>query len=275
MGSRVEDLLSLARMLDEGKVSQEEYEVVKAELLAAPAEEWLDPAAEPPAEGGEPEVPDLDSAEIAVESPEPDLANVIEAWISKAKELPAIYRWGGGALSAVVLGLMLFGGGDSPPVQAADLPQVETAPEEAAALGSLGIRLEEIESAWNDAGIPPSIMGGFARTPESGPLDSFLYRFDDAAIIAGAYEPSHGAVYALMLRVGMMHESRSDLNSHVCHLLHPFDQACLDSLGAQAGLSGEPLAGDHEATWTFQGNTWRLSVSDDVQTLRVIAPGQP
>ena len=174
----------------------------------------------------------------------------------------------------MILGLILFGGGESPPVQAADLPAIETAPE-VADPGSLGIRLEEIEPAWNGAGIPPPIMGGFVLTPESGPLDSFLYRFDAAAIIAGAYEPSQGAVYALMLRVGMLHESRSDLNSHICHLLHPFDQACLDSLGTQGGVSSEPPTGDQEATWTFQGNTWRLSISDDVQTLRVIAPGQP
>ena len=90
MGSRVEDLLNLAKMLDEGKVSQEEYEVVKAELLAAPAEEWLDPAVEPPEEMGEPGVPaDDDSADIADESSGPDLASVIQGWIRRAKELPA------------------------------------------------------------------------------------------------------------------------------------------------------------------------------------------
>ena len=124
MGSRVEDLLSLAKMLDEGKVSQEEYEVVKAELLAAPAEEWLDPAAEPPAEVRRAGSPCRRSTPLRspIESPEPDLATVIEGWIRRAKELPATYRWGGGALLAVMLGLILFGGGESPPVQAADLP---------------------------------------------------------------------------------------------------------------------------------------------------------
>ena len=270
MGSRVEDLLSLARMLDEGKVSQEEYEVVKAELLAAPVEEWDDPADAPEA-GGDSESPaEVSSAEISDLPPAPEPAAAIQQWIERAKEVPAQYRWGVGALLVVLLGLMLFGGGESPPVQAAGLPAVDAEPMEAAVPGSLGIRLEEIEPAWNSAGIPPPIMGAFALTPESGPLDSFLYRFDDAAILAGAYEPNQGAVYALMLRVGMLHESRSDLNSHLCHLLHPYDQSCLDSLASQDAPDGE-----HDATWSLHGNTWRLSISGDVETIRVIAPDQP
>jgi hypothetical protein len=43
VSSRLEDLRDLAVMLDEGKVTQEEYDIVKAELLDAPGEEWEDP----------------------------------------------------------------------------------------------------------------------------------------------------------------------------------------------------------------------------------------
>jgi hypothetical protein len=283
MGSRVEDLLGLARMLDEGKVSQDEYEVVKAEILAAPAEEWLEPIADGPetAESLEEALTDPveDAAEEDDTTSEPEFAAYLEAWIGKARALPATYRWGAGALVAVILGVLLFGGGDSSPVQAAGLPPVETQAQVVAAAGSLGILLEAIDEAWNDAGAPPRIDGAFALTPEAGPLDSFFYRFDDAAVLAGAYEPGEGAVYALMLRVGLMHGSLGDLNSRLCHLLHPFDQTCLDSLIEEGGISTATAAEfeglEHESAWSFDGNSWRLTISGDVETIRVIAPGQP
>ena len=40
MSSRVEDLRDLAQMLDEGKITQSEYDLVKKELLEAPADDW-------------------------------------------------------------------------------------------------------------------------------------------------------------------------------------------------------------------------------------------
>ncbi len=283
MGSRVEDLLGLARMLDEGKVSQNEYEVVKAEILAAPAEEWLEPIVDAPetAEGLEEALsgPVEDAADEDDTTSESEFAANFEAWIGKARALPASYRWGAGAFVAVILGVLLFGGGDSPPVQAAGLPPVETQAEVVATEGSLGILLEDVDEAWNDAGAPPLIEGTLALTPEAGPLDSFFYRFDDAAVLAGAYEPGEGAVYALMLRVGLMHGSLGDLNSRLCHLLHPFDQTCLDSMIEKGGISTATAAEfeglEHESAWSFGGNSWRLTISRDVETIRVIAPGQP
>jgi hypothetical protein len=277
MGSRVEDLLSLAKMLDEGKVSQEEYEIVKAEIIAAPADEWLEVTQEPFAGEHEEAERGLEPARDDEGASEPlDLAATIEVWIDKAKSLPAPVLWGAVALVAVLLGLAFFGGGEPPRVQAAAVPANESPAEEITA-GSLGIRVAEIAAAWNGAGIPPEIRGAFTFSPEAGPLDSFLYRFDGAAVLAGAYDPSDDAVYALMLRAGLGHGDIGDLNSHICHLLHPFSQACLDTFRDAIGVgSVEELKGsDHQASWEFEGNTWRLSTGGDVETLRVIAPDQP
>ncbi len=278
MGSRVEDLLSLAKMLDEGKVSQSEYEAVKAELLAAPAEEWLDSVPEPAVEF-ETEAPTADESPAETDSPRLDLATVLEGAINWGKALPPSLRWGAAALLVALFGIALFDGGDVPQVQAAGLPDAAAPIVEEPLVGSLGIRLQEIEQAWNDAGIPPQIRGAFALTPEPGPLDTFLYRFDQGAVVAGAYEPGEGVVYALMLRVGLGHEAISDLNSHLCHLLHPYDQACLDAFADETGVNGTSVSDfegrDYAVEWSYEGNTWRLSISGDVETVRVIAPGQP
>ena len=278
MGSRVEDLLSLAKMLDEGKVTQSEYEAVKAELLAAPAEEWLDSVPEPAVEF-ETEAPTADESPAETDSPRLDLATVLEGAIKWGKALPPSVRWGAAALLVALFGIALFDGGDVPQVQAAGLAAAAAPIVEEPVVGSLGIRLQEIEQAWNDAGIPPQIRGAFALTPDPGPLDTFLYRFDQGAVVAGAYEPGEGVVYALMLRVGLGHEAISDLNSHLCHLLHPYDQACLDAFADETGVNGTSVSDfegrDHAVEWSYEGNTWRLSISGDVETVRVIAPGQP
>ncbi len=277
MGSRVEDLLGLAKMLDEGKVSQSEYEAVKAELLAAPAENWFDQPIREQAIEVETEAPAHEGAEA--ETAPMDLATVLEGVINWGKALPRSVRWGAAAALVALFAIALFGGGESPQVQAAALPNAIPPATEDVDAGSLGIRLDEIERAWNEAGIPPEIRGAFSLTPEPGPLDTFLYRFDNAAVIAGAYEPNEGEVYALMVRAGLGHEAIGDLNSHLCHLLHPFDQTCLDSFFDATGVNGMSVSEfdgrDHEAEWSFEGNTWRLSISADVETVRVIAPGQP
>jgi hypothetical protein len=281
MGSRVEDLLSLARMLDEGKVSQQEYELVKAELLAAPADEWLTEPVTPSANEVEAveEIIEPDTEEPPLDGPaaQLDLAALADLWIGKAKDLPAPIRWGSVTLVALLLGVALFGGDEPPPAQAAAPPEARSPAVEEVGAGSLGIRLGELPDAWNDAGIPPDIREAFALTPEAGPLDTFLHRFDGSALLAGAYDPGDDAVYALMLKVGLGHPAIGDLNSHVCHLIHPFSQACLDAFRDATGVDaiGDLEGVDQEATWQFEGNTWRLSVADDVETLRVIAPGRP
>ena len=204
---------------------------------------------------------------------------MLEGAINWGKALPPSVRWGAAALLVALFGIALFDGGDAPQVQAAGLPDAAAPIVEEPVVGSLGIRLQEIEQAWNDAGIPPQIRGAFALTPEPGPLDTFLYRFDQGAVVAGAYEPGEGVVYALMLRVGLGHEAISDLNSHLCHLLHPYDQACLDAFADETGVNGTSVSDfegrDHAVEWSYEGNTWRLSISGDVETVRVIAPGQP
>jgi len=263
-------------MLDEGKITQREYDIVKGELISAAPEEWLDP--EQPTDEFEPE--SEPTVEVDGEpSPAPDLGSMVRDWVERGKSLPTGYRWGAGAVMLVLFGFLFFGGGD-PPSAGAELPATTPATQPLAApVGSLGITIEDLDEAWNEAGIPPQITTGLAVTPESGPLDSLLYRFDSSALLAGAYDSSDGYLYAVMIKVGLFHDVLADMNTHLCHLLHPFSQPCIDAFRDGSGVEASTLAGfagtDHEAEWLFEGNTWRLTMVDDVETVRVIAPGQP
>jgi len=266
VSSRIEDLRDLARMLDEGKISQREYDIVKADLLRAPAEEWLaEPATSRPAfpeERAEGEyLPDGEENEPT-------------GWLVMIRDIPAAYR---AALVGVVLvwvvgGFIASRSDASGTVAAATGSRAATipalTPEE-----SIGITLDQLVDAWNGVEHPPTISGGITTSPEPGPLDSFLYLFNDSALLAGAHDPANGHVYALMIRAHLHYESVSNLYVHLCYLLHPGSQACLDTFIEETGMFGRTTADligtEGSATWAFEGHDWQFDIAADVETIRV------
>jgi hypothetical protein len=115
--------------------------------------------------------------------------------------------------------------------------------------------------------------------PEPGRLDSFLYRFDRLLLVAGAYDPSDGSVYALMAQSEINDASVSNLYVHLCYLLHPGSQGCLDTFIEESGMFGKVHAdfagAEHSASWNFEGHKWQLDIVDDVETIRVQTAASP
>lgn len=149
-----------------------------------------------------------------------------------------------------------------------------TLPSAAPATGSLGVRWGEVAEKWNGLGHPPTMTGGLIRETESGPYDSFRYRFDDAAVLAGAFDREDGSVHALMASVGLFHETAPNFYLHLCFMLHPYSQDCIDAY-LESGLAGRQLAEytgvDHEAQWELGDQLWKLEIARDVQTIRVLS----
>lgn len=251
-------------MLDEGKISQSEYDIVKTQVLEAPAEEWERSAEVAPP--GEPEV----------ESPGEES---VAGWRGTLEQIPTIYRVAAvGAGLVLMIGFIFSGNGDAAGSVTADRASVAPAPSSPAP-GSLGIVLNGLADGWNAVPDPPLIAGGVMTAPESGPLDSFLHNFDGSAVLAGAYDPSDGSVYALMAKTGLQSESVSSLYVHLCFLLHPGSQGCLDTFVEETGMFGRAhtdFAGtEHTADWEFEGHQWQLGIAGDVETIRVQAASSP
>jgi hypothetical protein len=138
---------------------------------------------------------------------------------------------------------------------------------------SLGVSLEDLAEGWNAVEHPPRISGGITTSPEPGRLDSFLYRFNDSAMLAGAHDPADGHVYALMIRANLHYESVSNLYVHLCYLLHPGSQACLDTFIEETGMFGRTTADligtERSAAWAFEGHDWQFDIAADAETIRV------
>jgi len=244
-------------MRDAGTISEEEFDQLKAEVLAL---------SEPP----------VSEEEASVEQ-QPTV------W-DKARQLaldyPRILGTAAGAAIVVVFALIYMSGvggapdtddGVPPATASDDDPEAVILPED-----SLGINFLDLPRMWNDLEQQPLVEGAIARSPESGPFDSFLHRFDSSSVLAGAYDPGDDVVYALMVRASLAHDDISNMYLHVCYLLHPFSQECIEAYWEE-GLSGGEFADyldeDHFSTWSFLGNEWRVEIVDGVQTLRVISPG--
>jgi hypothetical protein len=137
----------------------------------------------------------------------------------------------------------------------------------------LGVLLVDVSTAWNEVGDPPTINGGIVTSPEPGPLDSFLYRFESGAVLAGAYDPSDGSVHALMARASLHDDEAGSLFIHLCHLLQPGVQACLDDYIEMTGTFGKPhsdlIGTETNQEWELGDQTWELEIADDVETIRV------
>ncbi len=256
VSSRLDDLRDLAVMLDEGKITQREYDMVKTELIDAPAEEW-----------GETEQP-VDLQEDSEPAPE-----ARAGWGVLLAQIPSIYRVAGvGAAVVLVAGVVLAAGDDTTGSVRADPSTAQTVSAEPAA-DSLGVRLVDLTERWNEVGDPPSIEGGIMTAPEPGRLDSFLYRFEGTAVLAGAYDPTDGSVHAVFARASLNDAASSGLFIHLCHLLQPGSQECLDAFITVTGTFGKfhsELAGTEIATtWDLDDQTWELEITDDVETIRV------
>ena len=254
MSERLNQLVDLSKMRDAGTISEEEFAQLKAEVLAL----------------AKPIVPE---EEAPVERP-PTLRDKAR---QVAVDYPRIVGTGAGAAIVVIFVLIYMSGGGAPetdevaPPPAADGPGAVLLPED-----SLGIHFLDLPRMWNDLDQAPLVEGGIARSPESGPFDSFLHRFDSSSVLAGAYDPGDDVVYALMVRASLAHEDISNMYLHVCYLLHPFSQECIDAYwdeGLRGGEFADYLEEDHFSTWSFLGNQWRVEIVDGVQTLRVISPG--
>ena len=142
--------------------------------------------------------------------------------------------------------------------------------------GSLGLRLRDLPDSWNALDEPPKINRGFARSAEPGPLDGFVLRFDEGASIAGAYDPNDDHIYALSASTRLDHEAVRTMYLHLCFMLHPYSQDCIDAYWEQ-GLEGkEPgdyLGSRHSAEWKIGDQIWRLAIVGNVQEIKVL--GEP
>lgn len=143
-----------------------------------------------------------------------------------------------------------------------------------AAPGSLGLSLDEVPDLWNSLERSPSVQRGILKNPESGPLDAFHYRFSNTGYLAGAYDPDDESVYALMVTASLHEEFAPNMYLHLCFMLHPYSPECIDNY-VEGGLAGEALdhyiGGERSAEWTMGTQVWRLSISQDLLTLRVLA----
>jgi hypothetical protein len=257
VSSRLEDLRDLAVMLDQGKITQQEYDVVKAELIDAPADEWDEPTTVP--QGEEP-VPGTE--------PEPPAG-----WRGLLVGIPPLYRAAAaGAMLVLVAGVVLAASGDTAGSVRADRSGTVAATAGPTA-DSLGVMLSDLTARWNEVGDPPSINGGIMTAPEPGRFDSFVYRFEGTAVLAGAYDPADGSVHALLARASLLDEAAGSLFIHLCHLLKPGSQACLDEFVQATGTFGIPhsdLAGTETTlSWELEGQTWEVEIAEDVETIRV------
>jgi hypothetical protein len=237
---------------------------VKTDILEAPAEEW-----EPTADLV---LPDESGDENRDDKPD-------ASWRVAFARIPTIYRAAAaGAALVLFIGLSISGNGDAAGSVTAHGASVASA-SSGPAPESLGIALGELADGWNAVPEPPLITGGVMTSPETGPLDSFLHNFDGSAVLAGAYDRSDGSVYALMAKTSLHNEAVSSLYVHLCYLLHPGSQECLDTFVKESGMFGrahaDPAGTEQAAEWEFGGHRWQLGIAGDVETIRVQSASSP
>ncbi len=259
-------------MLDEGKISQTEYDIVKTELLEAPAEEWAISVAS--SNGAAPTEEPVGEEAIPAEE-----SGSEAGWLSSLRQIPTTYRAAlAGAVLVLVVGGFIASRSDATGTVMAVSHPAASAPA-APAQGSLGFLLDDLTPGWNAVEHPPLITTGILTSPEPGELDSFLHRFDESAMVAGAYDPVDGSVYALMVRSGVHHESISNLYVHLCYLLHPSSQECLESFIEETGMFGrapaEFASAGLNASWEFEGHEWEIEIAGDIETIRVQGDLEP
>ena len=181
----------------------------------------------------------------------------------------------GAALIAFIVIAGLVAGGTSTSNEAAPTITVPAVSTVAAPPESLGIFFSELAEQWNVVSGPPNITKGFTRYSESGDYDSFLYRFGDWGRLAGVYDPSTDAVYALLVTGQIRTNPTSGLFQRLCFVLDPFSQECIDTYkeqGLDSGALKDFVDVDHNAEWKMGDQTWRLEIENNILTIRVLAP---
>ena len=171
----------------------------------------------------------------------------------------------------VVIGVMMTATGDTPSEQAETVrlqPQDPYPPVP----GSLGVYMDQIPDLWNTVDTPPRITKGLTRYNETGEYDTFLYRFGEWGRLAGAFDPDNEAVYALLITGRFSGEATDQLYLHLCYVVAPFSQECIDSYyqeGLDGGTHEDFTDIAHEAEWALGDHTWRLEIDQNVMTIRV------
>jgi hypothetical protein len=137
---------------------------------------------------------------------------------------------------------------------------------------SLGIRFDEVRELWNSLDRPPTITQALRKFPEGGGLDSFYHLFDTSAVFAGAIDRETNYVAALMVRSNVADPATPNMYLHLCQIVHPFSADCIDNY-FQIGLNGkslEELDDGYHVSWTDGGFEWRVTIEDELQTIRVL-----
>lgn len=138
--------------------------------------------------------------------------------------------------------------------------------------GSLGLYIDQLTDAWNGVTTEPQIIAGLTRNSEVGDYDTFIYRFGGWGRIAGAYDPGTEAIYALLATGQLSETATSQLYVHLCFVVAPYSQECLDSykeVGLGGGLLEDFTDIEHAAEWSVGDHTWRLQIDQNVLVIRV------
>lgn len=304
MKSEIDQLATLRRMRNEGRITDDEYEDLTRGLLAV---------ADAPAPGHEPDDTVHEGAEpdgeLSATGPFPlrfrqDLSvgrlgvMLIAALVLVAVSAVGLVSWYVGlpalmvllttllegwrnativGIVAVVVILLIgfvgsIGNNDSPVVDqtaAGTLPPQDPFPPIA---GSLGIYIDQVTELWNTVDGPPQMNQGLTRYNEPGEYDTFLYRFGEWGRVAGAFDPETEAVYALFTTGWFVGDATDRLYLHLCFVVAPYSQECIDAYN-QHGLDGGTLEDftdiDHEAEWELGDHTWLLETENNILTIRV------
>lgn len=304
----VDELAALEHLRDDGGISDEEYEDRKDRLLVFAGvptggleeEETVDPP--PSGQSGEPGAPwsdmwpptmrtDLPSAyflalpliagllvlasALGVVSP---LVSFL-ALLALTATLVEGGRWvtnAAGVGLVVIIAIGLLGGEDRSSLTSAGSDNASTAPTpDPAQPGSLGVRLGDLTDLWNSVAEAPDISRGLTLNSEPGQYDSFIYRFGSWGRLAGAYDPSNDSLYALLATGQYRQEATEQLYLHLCFVVHPYSQECIDSYfekGLARGTLDDFIDTTHTAEWLLDGLTWRLEIESNVLTIRVLSP---
>lgn len=180
---------------------------------------------------------------------------------------------GGVAVVAIVLASAIRGADNPATEQSANVGSSPIAPPPVVP-GSLGMNISDMTDLWNSLVEPPKITRGLVHSTEPGEYDSFIYRFGDWGRLAGAYDPSTDAVYALVATGQFSNEATAQLYLHLCFMLHPYSQECIDNYfekGLAYGTLADFSGATHQAEWQMDDQTWRLDIEGNVLTIRVLA----
>lgn len=202
-----------------------------------------------------------------VATPEPDATDLSPAW---AKTLAVFAVLMAGAMIYALVGNLRPAPTVPPAVVALPTNPVVTAEPPP---NSLGIRFDEVRSLWNSLDRPPTITQALRKFPEGGGFDSFYHLFDTSAVFAGAIDRESNYLSGLMVRSNIGDPDTPNMYLHLCQIVHPFSPDCIDNYFT-IGLNGkslEELDDGYHVSWTDEGFEWRVTIEDELQTIRVLA----